>query len=177
MKTTALAESLAASSPAIGRAAAPSITPVAVEPRPRVRLLHYEPRPGEDITVTPLDPQNPPEPAHPVEDPAPDPEAAAAVTRILRLGLEVLDGRRPLDHLGRHLGPAALRYWRAATTDTPIRHAASRLHRVVLGHPCPDVTEVAAVCVVRGRTRALAARFEATGAGPPRWRCTVLRLG
>jgi hypothetical protein len=39
--------------------------------------------------------------------------------------------------------------------------------------PHPDAAEVAAVCRIDGRVRALAARFERRGAA---WCCTVLRL-
>jgi hypothetical protein len=140
-----------------------------------VRLLRYEPVPDEEEVSTAG--QAPPEQAEPEEDPVTDREITIAVTRILQVGLEVLDGRRPVGHLVHHLGPAALRYWRAAAGTAPLRHGASRLHRVVVGRPRSGVAEVAAVCVVRGRIRALAARFEASGEARAPWRCTVLRLG
>jgi hypothetical protein len=40
--------------------------------------------------------------------------------------------------------------------------------------PAPGAAEVAAVCGIDGRVRALAARFERRGG---RWLCTAVRLG
>lgn len=145
-------------------------------PIPRVQPLHRHLR-AIDAVPAPPQPAHPPDPA--AGCPADEREVAAAVNRILRSALEALDGRRPLGHVARHLDPSALRYWRAVVHGAPGPRAASRLQRVIVGMPGPHIAEVAAVCVIGGRPRALAARFESAPDSPAaarRWRCTVLRL-
>lgn len=151
-------------------------TTAATDPSgPRLRLIRYEPDPGEPP------PAGPPRPTPLVAPPVWEPEeteraARPAAARVLRLALEVLDGRRPASQLAAHLEPRALRYWRAALPAS--RPAVpSRLLRLVLCVPATGVAEVAAVCRIGGRVRALAARFEQAGADRTRWRCTVVRLG
>lgn len=100
-------------------------------------------------------------------------EAHRAVTHVLRLALEVFDGRRPLAHLAGHVEPSVLRYWRAATQQRRVR-APARFSRIRLCLPRSSIAEVAVTCDVDGRPRAVAARFERRRAG---WRCTTLRLG
>lgn len=147
----------------------PTGSPAAPE-RHRVRPVQYEPLPG----------QAPSRPA-PAETSGPDRarraarefvEAHHAATRILRLALEVLDGRRSPLQLAPHFAPRALRYWRAITGQrtarTPARHG-----RIRLCMPCAGVAEIAVTCRVDGTYRALAARFEHAG---DRWRCTAVRI-
>jgi hypothetical protein len=146
---------------------APTVGPA----RPRVRRVRYEPGPGD-----------PPARAAP---PAPPPDGAAraaarefveahrVVTRILRLALEVLDGRRPPVQLAPHFAPGPLRYWRAATAQRTAR-AAARHGRLRLCLPRAGAAEVAVTCRIDGRVRALAARFERLDAA---WCCTAVRLG
>ena len=100
-------------------------------------------------------------------------DAHLAVSRILRLALEVLDRRRPATQLDRHFAPAPLRCWRVAVRQHR-PHSRVRPGRMRLCIPQPGVAEVALPCGIDGRVRALAARFEKTTAG---WRCTAIRLG
>ncbi|MFC4943284.1 Rv3235 family protein [Pseudonocardia sp. GCM10023141] len=97
------------------------------------------------------------------------------LTRVLRLAMEVLDRRRPDTQLAPHFTARTLRYWRIATEQRRAR-APARVDRVVTSFPHPDAVELAAVCAIDGRIRALAARFERRSAAAP-WRCTALRLG
>jgi hypothetical protein len=116
--------------------------------------------------------------AVPATPPAPEPAASTArelvdahhaVTRILRLALEVLDGRRSHLQLEAHFAPEPLRYWRAALRPrAPVRRGRMRLCL-----PRPGVAEVAVPCQIDGVVRALAARFERVDT---RWCCTVVRL-
>ncbi|HVL85657.1 MAG TPA: Rv3235 family protein [Pseudonocardia sp.] len=144
----------------------------AAAPPPRLRLVRYEPEPGEEACAVPGPAVEPP----PVTEPLPpDAPARPAVVGVLRLALEVLDGRRPFPHLVPHLGPRAQRYWRAVAA-TGSRPDAAKIVRVLLCRPSASAVEATAVCRIGARTRALAARFEA-GPAPTGWRCTVLRLG
>lgn len=140
---------------------------------PRVRRLSYEPGPGEAVEPVPTPPRLrivPPPPEPPPDGPA----AHRAVGETLRVALEVLDGHRVLAQLAPRCTGPALRYWRAACgRRRPVRSQA-RLLRMRLCRPDRAVAEVAAVCDIDGRVRALAARFEQRGGS---WRCTVLRLG
>jgi Family of unknown function (DUF6459) len=138
--------------------------------RPRLRPVHYEPGPGEAPVRA-----GPPEPALHERGSSAAREfvdAHHAVTRILRLALEVLDGRRSPLQLEAHFAAEPLRYWRATTgqrlTRTPVRRGRMRLCM-----PRSDVAEIAVPCEVDGSVRALAARFERTDG---RWRCTAVRL-
>lgn len=101
-------------------------------------------------------------------------EARRAVARVLRVALEVLDGRRPATQLAGHADPSVLRCWRVAAQQRRVRSPA-RARRMRLCQPRPGVAEVALVCDLDGTVRAIAARFEHTPARAG-WRCTALRL-
>jgi hypothetical protein len=137
-----------------------------------VRRSRYEPEPG--ASWAPQASAAGPVPAA-VPPAAPDQHAEAhqRAAAALRLALEVLDGRRAEAHLADIAAPAVLRYWRAARDQRRMRSPAQlKAMRVCL--PAPGAAEVAAVCAIDGRVRALAARFERRGG---RWRCTAVRLG
>lgn len=146
--------------------------------RPRLRRVRYEPEPGGSGTDPPLLPALPTSVVvGPVATPAQLAAAHLGVARVLRLALEVLDGRRPIRHLDNHVEESVLRYLRVAAGQRRVRSPA-RLRRMRLCLPRPGVAEVAVACDMDGRVRAIAARFElvdAVAAG--RWRCTALRLG
>jgi hypothetical protein len=165
---------------------------VVPDPAPRtpaLRLLRYEPDPDGPPAVLGGRPER--TPTAPVGLPSPDgaPEIAALRRRagyVLRLALEVLDGRRPLTHLTPYLDPSALRYVRAALAQRPAARPASRMTSLHASRPSPNAVEVAAVYRLGGRARALAARFEGPvddgtasanrTADPADWRCVTLRL-
>jgi hypothetical protein len=139
------------------------------------RRARYEPESGE------ADP--PPLPPLPPAPPVPedvDPAAVAAAHRrlvpMLRMALEVLDGRRSPDHLEACATPSVRRYWRIAAGRRRVRSPA-RLRRVRVCLPADGVAEVAAVCQIDGRVVALAARFEHRADAPLRWSWTAARLG
>jgi hypothetical protein len=137
---------------------------------PRLRPVRYEPLPGQAPARTaPAEASRPERPAAAAREFV---EAHRAATRILRLALEVLDGRRSPLQLAPHFTPRALRYWRATagqrTARAPARHGKLRLCI-----PRSGVAETAVTCQVDGTYRALAARFEHTDG---RWRCTAVRL-
>jgi hypothetical protein len=138
--------------------------------RPRLRPVRYEPLPGQ--APARAAPATPPRPDRLTSGAREFVEAHRAATRILRLALEVFDGRRAAVQLAAHFTPRAMRYWRAATgqrtTRTRTRHG-----RIRLCLPRPGAAEVAATCQVDGAVRALAARFEREDG---RWRCTAVRL-
>jgi Family of unknown function (DUF6459) len=111
--------------------------------------------------------------------PPPDrlPEPPAALGRVLRLVLEALDGRRPVEQLRPVLPGDAL-------ADLGIRlheigHGGRHtLRRVFTCQPSATAVEASAVIDYRPpvgppRVTAAAARFEHDGV---RWVCTVLRL-
>jgi len=95
-----------------------------------------------------------------------------SVGTTLRLAVEVLDGRRPPEQLATRLDPGTLGRWRAARACRRTS-GVSRLLRLRLCLPHAEAAEVAAVCRIDGRVRALAARFERHG---PAWTCTHLQL-
>ena len=95
-----------------------------------------------------------------------------SVGTTLRLAVEVLDGKRPPEQLASRLDPGTLGRWRAARSRRRAS-VASRLLRLRLCLPHAEAAEVAAVCRIDGRVRALAARFERHG---PAWTCTLLQL-
>ncbi len=166
--------------------------------RPRLHLLRYEPAAEE--------PPGPPPPARTrtratavvteVMDGADIMALRRRAEQVIRLTLEVLDGRRPVAQLAGHLEPRALRYVRAALAQRPTGCLPSRMTSLHLDRPCAGAIEVAAVYRRGPRARALAARFEpvrpgtaasrepcaataepAARAGDPRgWRCVTLRL-
>jgi uncharacterized protein DUF6459 len=136
---------------------------------PRLCPLRYEPGPGvRAVVVRRAAP--PPEPF------VPPPVDTAGVRRsvgtTLRLAVEVLDGKRPPEQLAARLDPGTLGRWRAARACRRTS-AVSRLLRLRLCLPHAEAAEVAAVCRIDGRVRALAARFERHG---PAWTCTHLQL-
>ena len=137
--------------------------------RPRLRRLRYEPDSGQEAPA----PAPPPARERPADAAREFVDAHRAITRVVRLALEVLDGRRPPAQLTSHFAPGPLRYWRAATGQRTAR-APARCGRLRLCLPRTGVAEVAVTCELDGRFRALAARFEHAGG---RWRCTALRLG
>jgi Family of unknown function (DUF6459) len=123
-----------------------------------------------------------PVPVPVLEDLTFDPVAYAAARRTLGQILEVLNQRRPLIHLRPTLTPHAFRYvgvvvdWLPATA----RRGDARVLSIRMCQPRSDVAEVAAVCRIGGRPRALAARFERQSkpaSGELRWCCAVLQLG
>jgi hypothetical protein len=158
---------------------------------PRLRLLRYEP-----------DPDGPPPPQPPTAsnrlpgvvpvDPVDPADLRRCIERVLRLALEVLDGRRPLAQLAPHLAPNAVRYVRAAVAQRPPLREPARMTSLHVRRPGQGVAEVAAVYRRGPRARAIAARFEhgqpsripqtAAGRSAPRvtdrppWRCVTLRL-
>jgi hypothetical protein len=154
--------------------------PLLVPPVPtapvQLRRARYEPEPGDALISPPLPP---PLPEVPTADIITTAQAAAAhreLVPMLRVAVEVLDGRRPATHLDDVADPGVLRYWRAAR-DARRTGPPTRLGRMRVCLPAPDVAEVAAVCTVDGRVRALAARFEREGPGVRGWRWTAVRLG
>ena len=173
-----------------GSALAPVPPDRTTDSRPRLRLLRYEPDPDHDPSADPeVRPAASPVAAPPVvTDLRETPALRARALGVLRLTLEVLDGRRPLTQLAPHLAPSAVRYVRAAHARNELgqrhpgqrsasRHS-SRLTSVHLRRPRVDAVEVAAVYRLGGRARALAARFEcAPGtADASQWQCVTLRL-
>jgi len=144
--------------------------------------VRYEPEPGAGGADPPLLVRPVLEPAEPApstlesESESESAEAHHAVARVLRLALEVLDGRRLPAHLSPHFEEPVLRYWRVATQQRRVRSPA-RFTRMRLCLPRSGVAEVAVTCDIDGRSRALAARFERGEDPRAGWRCTTLRLG
>ena len=151
-------------------------------PPPGLRLLRYEPaaesRPGRRASAPAGRGRRPSSSLSPTR---PTPRALRRrAEQVLRLTLEVLDGRRPVAQLAGHLEPRALRYVRAAVAQRPRRAQPARMTSLHLDRPCTGAVEVAAVYRRGPRARALAARFERVPAAEPddprRWRCVTLRL-
>jgi hypothetical protein len=138
--------------------------------------MAYEPEPGASAAIAFLPVPRPPAPSAVPDAAAELAEARHSVGRILRLALEVLDGRRPPVHLTGHVATPVLRYWRAAAQQRNVRSPA-RFSRMRLCLPGPGIAEVAVACAMDGRVRALAARFERADDAGTGWRCTALRLG
>lgn len=143
---------------------------------PRLRRMHYEPEPGgpEPGDAAGL----PPPPPRPVTHATARVDRDAvqtALAGVVRLAMEVLDGRRPPAQLTHHFDAPALRYLLAAARQRQVR-APARVKRMVLCLPRAGAAELAAVCDIDGRIRALAARFERADPTAA-WRCTALRLG
>jgi len=81
--------------------------------------------------------------------------------------------RHPLlEQLATRLDPGTLGRWRAERARRRTA-AVSRVLRLRLCLPHAEAAEVAAVCRIDGRVRALAARFERHGQA---WTCTLLQL-
>jgi hypothetical protein len=144
--------------------------PRTADAAPRLRRAGYEPAPGRPAALPRSSAAA--RAARPLVTTAHPVDAHRRIAPLLRVALEVLDGRRPPGHLDPHVSPAARRYWRAARGQRRDRTPA-RLLRLRVCVPAPGAAEVAAVCAVDGRTRALAARFEQRRSG---WCCTVVRL-
>ncbi len=143
-----------------------SADPAVAESRWRFRRAVYEPAYASDgparNTIA--------EPVHPTEDLPHDPAARLAAYLVLRVIVEVLDGRRR---------PAQLADLATRSVTCSVRVAASRLpcahlSSVRLFQPHPRAVEIAAVCRSGERSVAIAARLdEARHTG---WRCTAFRL-
>lgn len=145
-------------------------SPPAAPAPPRLRSVDYEPGPGQaPARAAPPEPSGRERPSGAAREFV---DTHHAVTRILRLAVEVLDGRRSPAQLVPHFAPGPLRYWRARTGQRTSRVPVRR-GRIRLCVPRPGVAEIAATCEVDGAFRALAARFERTDG---RWRCTAVRL-
>jgi Family of unknown function (DUF6459) len=65
---------------------------------------------------------------------------------------------------------------RAARRTGAVQREASRLTSLHLSRPIAEAVEIAAVCRLAGRVRALAARFEGPAGDAARWRCVAVRL-
>jgi len=132
-----------------------------------------------------------PRPAQPLEIPAPitsnvaaflvmtapDPEAIAIARRTLTVILEVWAQRRPISHLGGLLDPSADRYTRLIADRLRAQNLrAARLASMRICQPHPDAAEIAAVCVLGRRPRAVAARFE-RATNQSAWRCRAIQIG
>lgn len=144
------------------------MTILASPARPRVRPASYEPAPGTAVGPARIPPP-------PLPDTGDPPGARDAITRLLRLGCEVLDGRRPPGQLAAHSAEEVVRYWRVVAARRPaLRRSPARFHRVRLCHPRPDAAEVALAVELDGGVRALAARFDLADG---RWRWTAVRIG
>jgi hypothetical protein len=122
-------------------------------------------------------------PPVPVPDDLPfDQVAYATAHRALGLILEVLDRRRPLAHLQPVLTAHTLRYLTVVTDWLPptAHRGNARVISIRMCQPHTDVAEVAAVCRLGGRVRAVAARFERQQEPlnvKRQWSCTVIQLG
>ena len=166
--------------PGVGPAAAPArpAPPHAPDrPKPRLRLLRPEPDPDDDEGAAAPVGSPAPVPRVPVpDDLRPTADQRRRAHQVLRLTLEVVDGRRPLAHVAPHLEPRALRYVRAACGTRPAAGPPRRLTSLHVSRPCPGAVEVAAVHRAGGRSRVVAARFEGRPDDPARWRCSTLRL-
>ena len=93
---------------------------------------------------------------------------------VVRIALEVLDGRRPAAHLAPYAVPGVLRYVVAGVPGHTREDGAPTmrsLHCTPVGRAAAEVT---ALCRFGPRFRALAARLDLTPTGD--WRCTALRV-
>lgn len=153
----------------------PAPTTAAVPQVPRLRLVRYEPDPEEaGLATRPLTTASIPRVLPPPPPAPPDERVRQHVQQVLRLTLEVLDGRRPIAQLGAFIDPSTLRYLRAVGRRGP---GPSRLTSLRMCRPRPDAVEAAAVYRVDGRVRALAARFEQLDGRSGSWQCVAMRLG
>ncbi len=106
-----------------------------------------------------------------------DPDAIRLARRTLCVILEVWARRRPAHHLDGLIDPTVARYVDVVSHAFHVRNIReARLHSMRVCQLHPDAAEVAAVCVIGRRPRALAARFERTQAGPA-WRCQSIQIG
>ncbi|MFB9382416.1 Rv3235 family protein [Pseudonocardia petroleophila] len=159
-------------SPAGPAAAPPAAATCPAPTRPCLRTVSYEPAPGTTAAPVRARPEPPPVTAGAAEAP---PGARDAIVRLLRLGCEVLDGRRPAGQLAAHSAEEVVRYWRVVAARRPGGgRSPARFRRVRLCHPRPDAAEAALAVELDGQVRALAARFDLQDG---RWRWTAVRIG
>jgi hypothetical protein len=144
---------------------APELEPPAQEVRRPLRLVPKPPSVHQPPTSRP---------ARPLPDPV-DPAALVGAQQVLRLALEVQDGRRSPQQL-RHLLPPNLVDMVITLARRSVRGSFTpgRLQRVHVQQVTPLVAEAFATVVRGPRVHAVAARLEL---GAPGWRCTALRLG
>jgi hypothetical protein len=106
-----------------------------------------------------------------------DPDAVRLARRTLSVILEVWARRRPARHLEGLIDPTVARYVDVVAHAFAVRNTrVARLHSMRVCQPHTDAAEVAAVCVIGQRPRALAARFERAQTGPA-WRCRTIQIG
>jgi len=106
-----------------------------------------------------------------------DPDAIRLARRTLTVILEVWARRRPAHHLHGLIDPTVARYVDVVAHACDTRNIrVARLHSMRICQLNPDAAEVAAVCVIGRRPRALAARFERIQIGPT-WRCRAIQIG
>lgn len=142
---------------------------------PRLRLVQYEPDPeGVGLATRPLRTAAISRVAQAPLPTPPDERIRRHIQQVLRLALEVLDGRRPVAQLDAFVDPSTLRYLRAAGGRGS---GPGRLTSLRMCWPRPDAVEAAAVYRVDGRARALAARFEQLDDRAESWQCVAMRLG
>lgn len=141
--------------------------------RPTIRRLpDFEP----GAAPSPIAEVPAPPAAAPPEPVAPDVRPAALA--VLRLLLEVVDGRRPHTQLGQTVSEPVRRYVLAAAGRAAGPHGPrATLTTARVYQPCPTSAELSAVWRLGRRPRALAARIERHPPAPLAWRCTALRLG
>ena len=114
--------------------------------------------------------------------PAPLPYDRAVLeygAKTLRLVLEVLTRRRPVDQLAPLLDPQALRYLatHVAGAGATRRVSAALIGPVRMCQPHVDGAEINATFRHGNHIGALVARFDLHPIGPVRWQLTVLRIG
>lgn len=133
---------------------------------PPTRWSSLRPATGPQLRLVPP----PPEPDGP-------PVTPAALAQVLRLVLEVLDGRRPVGQLRSMLPDVAFEalLTRLRTMRPGSRHVLRRMRTCYPTETAVEVTAVIGLRVPAGRERvvAAAARFERDD---DRWLCSVLRL-
>ncbi|NMI02196.1 Rv3235 family protein [Pseudonocardia acidicola] len=103
-----------------------------------------------------------------------DPAVGPRAHRVLVTLLEALDGRRPYSQMVALATPQVIRYLRVAAELYRRDHSPSRVLSCHVSQPHEGAAEVAALCRIGRRARALAARFELAEAGD--WRCIALRV-
>lgn len=102
-----------------------------------------------------------------------DPAVGPRARRVLVTLLEAFDGRRPYSQMVALATPQVIRYLRVAA-ELYRRESPSRVLSCHVSQPHEGAAEVAALCRIGRRARALAARFELAEAGD--WRCIALRV-
>ncbi|GAA4535298.1 Rv3235 family protein [Pseudonocardia xishanensis] len=110
----------------------------------------------------------------PVIDVVADRAALREAARMVALLVDVMDQRRPPRQVRDLVHPRVLRYVAAVPADGSGSRGGARLLSVHPVQPHEGAVEVAAMIRLRGRRRALAASFEASGAAG--WMCTTIRV-